>query len=349
MASTTAPSKKRKLTDEKRVFNKEWSEFFFVECNGKPCCVICQETINVLKTCNVKRHFTTVHAKQAALPEEKKKLEFARFNAQLQKQSNFMKMTMTAAQAASESNIRASYRVAHLVATHLKPFTDGEFFKDCMMAVVKEMCPEKEKDFQSLCLSARTLTTRINESAADVRGNLQQMCQTARFFSIAIDESTDIRDTAQLAIFFRGGQDDFTVLEEFVRLVPLHETTTGADVCKAVVSWLDEAGLDLSRLCGITTDGAPAMVGPNKGFATLLIKHLRDLGHEQEVKRFHCIVHQEALCAKSLNMVHVMSVVVKAVNFVLSRARNHRQFRQRMEVSLLSNYQYFFTFFNDKN
>jgi hypothetical protein len=137
-----------------------------------------------------------------------------------------------------------------------------------------------------------------------------------------------------LSLNFRGGKDDFTVFEEFVRLIPLSgTTTTGADVCQAVVRWLEEAGLDLSRLCGITTDGAPAMVGEKKGFATLLIKHLREQGHEQEIKRFHCLVYQEALCAKSMSMDHVMSVVIKAVNFVLSRARNHRQFRKLLDVA----------------
>lgn len=75
--------------------------------------------------------------------------------------------------------------------------------------------------------------------------------------------------------------------------------------------------MDLSCLCGITADVAPDMVGEKKGFAALPIKHLRDQGHEQEIKPFHCLMHQEALCAK-MSMDPVMSVVIKAVN--------HRQF-----------------------
>ena len=41
----------------------------------------------------------------------------------------------------------------------------------------------------------------------------------------------------------------------------------------------------------------------------------------------HCVIHQEALCAKSTNLVDVMSVVVKVVNSILSRSLNHRQFQ----------------------
>uniref|UniRef100_A0A8C4NE98 SPIN-DOC-like zinc-finger domain-containing protein n=1 Tax=Eptatretus burgeri TaxID=7764 RepID=A0A8C4NE98_EPTBU len=292
---------KRKLLDKNRSFKKEWEAFFFVERKGKALCIICHETVAIMKVCNMKRHFTSVHPKQAALPDDKKKAEFGRLSAQLEKQSAFMKRSVSSTQAAAQSNTRASCRVAHLVATNLKPFTEGEFLKD--------------------------LIRRIEEMAADVRGTLKDMCQSARFFSIALDESTDIKDTAQLAIFFRGGRDDFVIFEEFIRLIPLSGTTTGADVCKAVTAWLKEVDLNLSRMCGITTDGAPAMIGDKKGFAALLVKYLRSLGHQQDVKRFHCLVHQEALCAKSVTITEVLTVVVRAVNFVCTRALNHRQFR----------------------
>jgi hypothetical protein len=73
------------------------------------------------------------------------------------------------------------------------------------------------------------------------------------------------------------------------------------------------------------------MIGSKKGFSTLLVNHLRSLGHKQDVKRFHCIVHQEALCAKSVTIASVMNVVVKAVNYVLAHALNHRQFSELLD------------------
>ena len=42
----------------------------------------------------------------------------------------------------------ANYKVAKLIAEDKRPFTDREFAKKCMMAVVETICPEKKSYFQ---------------------------------------------------------------------------------------------------------------------------------------------------------------------------------------------------------
>lgn len=49
-------------------------------------------------------------------------------------------------------------------------------------------------------------------------------------FSIAIDESMDITDVAQLAIFIHGVDETLTVTEEFLELVPVMDATTANDI-----------------------------------------------------------------------------------------------------------------------
>ena len=104
-----------------------------------------------------------------------------------------------------------------------------------------------------------------------------------------------------------------------MELVPLKGTTTGADILRAVLPCLEENKLDLEKLVSVTTDGAPAMVGVRKGFVSLLEKHIKEAGFQNQVIKIHCIIHQEALCAKYLEIKEVMNVVVKVVNLILSK------------------------------
>ena len=80
-------------------------------------------------------------------------------------------------------------------------------------------------------------------------------------------------------------------------------------------------------LC-LATDGAPAMCSSNVGVVGLVKKKLNSLeANEINFISVHCILHQEALCSKSLQMKEVMDLVVKTVNFIRSHGLNHRQFK----------------------
>ena len=45
-----------------------------------------------------------------------------------------------------------------------------------------------------------------------------------------MDDSTDDTDTAQVAIFIRGTDDEYNVTEEMTFLVPLKDTTKSRDL-----------------------------------------------------------------------------------------------------------------------
>ena len=54
------PPKKRKIGDESRVFNEEWThKYFFGNTGNKAVCLLCHETIAVFKEYNLKRHHET--------------------------------------------------------------------------------------------------------------------------------------------------------------------------------------------------------------------------------------------------------------------------------------------------
>ena len=59
------------------------------------------------------------------------------------------------------------------------------------------------------------------------------------------------------------------------------------------------------------------MVGKHKGVVLLLMKEMdaREIRHDRLVS-FHCIVHQQTLCAKSVKFDHVVSVVTNCIDFI---------------------------------
>jgi hypothetical protein len=83
-----------------------------------------------------------------------------------------------------------------------------------MMKAAELVCPEKRQAFANISLTRNTIAERISELSADVDSQLKQSVKSFIAFSVAIDESTDITDVAQLAIFIRGVDETLTVTEE---------------------------------------------------------------------------------------------------------------------------------------
>ena len=84
----------------------------------------------------------------------------------------------------------------------------------------------------------------------------------------------------------------------------------------------NERKIDISKIVSVTTDGAPNMVGRNVGFVKLFTEVV---GHR--ILPFHCIIHQEVLCAKAgLKELNNVSVVIKVVNLISSQALHKREF-----------------------
>ena len=145
-------------------------------------------------------------------------------------------------------------KVAQLIAKDKRPFADGDFVKKCLMAFVETVCSEKMKLFSDVSFSARTITRRIREIFDNVKYNQKDCFEDLQFFSIAIDENTD---TAQLAVFVSGVNREFHVVENFVQLLLMMVTNTGADILKALLQCLEALNLNLSKLVSTTTDRAP--------------------------------------------------------------------------------------------
>lgn len=159
--------------------------------------------------------------------------------------------------------------------------------------------------------------------SANIKQQVSDKACAFDFYSVACDESTDVTDTAQLLIFLRGVDNNFCITEEVLDLRSLKGTTI-EDIFEAVSDTIDMMGLKWDKLCGVTTDGAPAMTGERKGMASMVCSKVQESGGE--AVKMHCSIHQEALCAKTVQLGDVMKTVAKTVNTIRARGLYHRQF-----------------------
>lgn len=323
-------SKKRKVDNEFRVFQEKWTnDYFFIQFKDKPMCLLCSESLSVMKEFNLKRHYITKHSSLYESFQGQRRKEKVE---KLMKGLNEQQAIFVKKRDDTDNIIRASYIVSEKIATHSKNYSDGEFVKECLQAVVDILCPGRKKEIDNISLSRRTVTRRIDELATNVEIWLTELASKFKYFSLAIDESTDVSDTAQLAVFVRGIDDDFNITEEMLGLQAMKDTTTGEDIFQELKMLMAKFNLSFEKLHGVSTDGAPAMVGSKVGLISKIKSELASMNLDtKEFSVFHCIIHQQNLCAKSLKFAHVMSKVVSSINFIKSRALNHRQFKEFLE------------------
>uniref|UniRef100_A0A3B3DZF4 SPIN-DOC-like zinc-finger domain-containing protein n=1 Tax=Oryzias melastigma TaxID=30732 RepID=A0A3B3DZF4_ORYME len=315
--------KRRKVDNEHRRFQEKWKlAYFFTEIRNQCVCLICNDTVAVFKEFNIRRHYKTKHAIFDELMGEERIEKLVQLESILIEQERFF----STIRQSSENATKASFEVATLIAKHCKPFTDGEFIKDCVMKMVENICPEKMHEFASVCLARSTVACRIKEISSDIKRQLETKGAEFEFFSLACDESTDGSDSTQLLIFLRGVDRNMNVIEELLELQSLKGQTTGTDLFRSLCSAMDDMKLSWNKVTGIITDGAPPMADEDGGLATLVCNKVREEGGE--AVKLHCIIHQEVLCAKHLRYEHVMKPVITAINSIRSKAQCHHQFQQ---------------------
>uniref|UniRef100_A0A0L8GJB9 SPIN-DOC-like zinc-finger domain-containing protein n=1 Tax=Octopus bimaculoides TaxID=37653 RepID=A0A0L8GJB9_OCTBM len=105
-------------------------------------------------------------------------------------------------------------------------------------------------------------------------------------FLVAIDESTDITDVAQLAIFIHGVDKTLTVTEEFLELVPMMDTTTANDIFISFIGALDRAGMDWAYAVSVATDSIPSLIRKKAGVVMQFREKVRRLSQGAVLKRF---------------------------------------------------------------
>lgn len=290
-----------------RKFRAEWEDLFFVsDYKGKAICLICRIDFTQNKKFTFERHFNKNHSHfndKYPLSSKQRATQISKLKTELASEQKIVKQFASTNELVS----RALFEIAFEIAKHGKPYSDGEFYKKLMQSTTETLCQnldDKQKaplldKIKKLPLSHQTIARRITDIGSDIESKLKRDLQQCEAFSLALDESTDIKSASQLLFWVRYYVNDHSN-EDMLAVVSLREQKRGVDILDAFLQVSDRFGLDLKKLVSVCTDGDPSMIGKDNGFVALLKKYVAEyFGHQISIS-YHCIIHQENLCAKAL-------------------------------------------------
>ncbi|XP_044890545.1 general transcription factor II-I repeat domain-containing protein 2-like isoform X1 [Felis catus] len=314
---------KRKLEQESHTFQEKWERaYFFVEVKNVPTCLICKQSVSVSKEYHLRHHYETNHSRNHEGYTEKmrdKKLN------ELKKRLKFQHDVLLNVNKISDAAMKCSYVLSEKIARASKPFTDGEFIKECLLSAAEIMCPEQRHAFANIRLSANIVPQHVGDVAGNLQDKLRGKGKSFVAFSIAAHEGADVDNAPQLAVFIRGVDETFDVTEELLDMVPMTGTSSGNELFVCVEESLKKFNVDWSKLVSVSTDGNSAQVGVEQ-LVTELKSKVSGLCKDTELKSVHGLILQESLCTKKLKMDHVMDIVIHTITWIRSHGSDHREF-----------------------
>lgn len=178
-------NRRRKVDDENRQFHDDWTErYCFVQHQRNVICLLCHSTVAVAKISNMKRHHESKHKDFHSVVGEERRAKIESLRRSLNQQQNIFGKRS----AEFDASCEVSYDISLMIAKSGRPFTDGDFVKNCMIAASKKLCPEATKKLQTVSLNRMTIQRRISHLSSDVTRQLTEKAASFSYFSVAANE-----------------------------------------------------------------------------------------------------------------------------------------------------------------
>ncbi|XP_073711484.1 SCAN domain-containing protein 3-like [Misgurnus anguillicaudatus] len=270
-----------------RKYNPDFIKYGFVnggdEAEPRAQCVECGLMLSneALKPSKLKRHLETKHPSLVG-----KSVEFFK---RKENGLQMQKRSVVSLTGNSKCALKASYLVARRVAQTKKAFTIAE---ELVLPAAVDMCREMigeaaAKKLLTIPLSNDTVSHRITDMATDIQNQLLEKIKSSPFFSLQLDESTDVTNAALLLVFVRYRWNS-SLHEDILFCGELPTRTTAQECFRYMDNYFKENGLDWQNCVGVCSDGAASMTGRHHG----VVRQILD--RAPEAKWTHCFLHRES-------------------------------------------------------
>ncbi|XP_071138765.1 zinc finger protein 862-like isoform X2 [Mytilus edulis] len=138
--------------------------------------------------------------------------------------------------------------------------------------------------------SQRTMQDMLLTINDQIQTSILQTIHNSPYFSLLIDETTDVAVVKQMTVMARYLTHDYQVKTSFLTLVDLPDGKADT-IVPAIKTLMTDRQLPIQKMMGFGSDGASVMVGRKTGVATQL------KSQNPEMVNVHCIAHRLALAA----------------------------------------------------
>jgi len=177
-------------------------------------------------------------------------------------------------------------------------------------------------------MSAYTIKRRIEEMAEDIEDQVIIMVINIQFYSIQLDESTDVSNKALLLCFVRIEYEG-ELQEELLCSLNLPGGTTSSEIFEALNSYFLEHGIEWKKCIGICTDGAANIVGRLSG----IVAKVKNVGHP-EILSTHCIHCTH--CKLKVTHYNILNIISKSksVNLIYFNCSTYLEYNLNLNIDL---------------
>jgi len=261
---TTVTKKKKEAWT--RQYSEEYIKFGFIKgvvTNQYVLFVVQFLSNESMKPSKLKRHLELKHPEYSSKP-----IDFF-INRKRELIATKKTMSLNISRGAEfEPLVMASYEISKLIAETGYSHTLAEKLIVLAMKMLASRIWDKKhvNQVNMLALSNNTVKRRIVEMADNIEETVVSHLKECSFFSLQIDESTDISDNANLMCFVRNDFDK-TIREEFLFCKPLTTRTTAEEIFNLIDNFINQKGIEWKKCVGLSSDGARAMSGARTGLA----------------------------------------------------------------------------------